>query len=147
MKISSGLIGEKQLRMQDHRAGHANELLLASGKLIGKQIFLADDVEAVERIADQADALFVGNVLVGERHLEIFKHGQVVDQVIALEHKSDVGFVQLVASFVVQLVNGFAQKKIFAAPGAVQHADNAEQRGFPGARRPHDGYKLARLNI
>src|SRR5450432_3335475 len=123
MKISGGLIGEKQFRMQDYRAGHANELLLASRKLIGKQIFFADDVKAIESIADQADAFLVRNVLVGERYFKVFEHGQVVNQMIALEDKSNVGFVEFVAGFVVQLVNGFAEKKIFAAPSTVQHAD------------------------
>jgi hypothetical protein len=44
-------------------------------------------------------------------------------------------------------VNGLVEEKIFAGPGAVEHPDNAEQRGFSRARRTHDGDKFALLNF
>src|SRR3977135_723473 len=75
MKIAGGLVGEKQLWMQDDCASYANELLLASGKLIRKQIFLAHDVKAIESVADKTDTLFVRHVFIRERHFEIFENG------------------------------------------------------------------------
>src|SRR5712664_249404 len=94
MEISSRLIGEDQFRTEDHRAGHPDELLLAAGELVREKILLADDVKAIERIANQANALFVRHVLVGKRDFEIFEYRQIVDQVIALEYEDDVRFMQ-----------------------------------------------------
>jgi hypothetical protein len=99
MEISGGLVGEKQLGMQEYRASDTYELLLASGKLAGEEIFFAYDVKAIQGVANQADAFLVGDVFIRERDLEIFKDGEVVNQVIALKNKTNVGLVQLVALF------------------------------------------------
>src|SRR5205085_8056662 len=61
---------------------------------------------------------------------------------IALENKTYVLAVQLRASFTVQLVYGFFQQEVVAAPAIVEQADDAQQRGFPGPRWPHDGDKF-----
>ena len=61
----------------------------------GIEVFLADDLEAVERIGDQALALGARHVLVGEREVDVLLHGQIVEQVIALEDHADVPLGQL----------------------------------------------------
>ncbi len=50
------------------------------------------------------------DILVGEGNFEVFKDGQIVDQVIALEDEADVGLVQLVAFLDVELVDGLIEK-------------------------------------
>src|SRR6266571_5690225 len=85
MQISSRLIRKDQLRTENHRASHAHKLLLAARELVWEKVFLAHDVEAIERVANQAHPLFVRHILVGERNLEILEHRQIVDQVIALK--------------------------------------------------------------
>src|SRR5713101_1343713 len=147
VEVAGGLVGEDELGILDDRASDANELLLAAGKLVGEEIFFADDVEAVEDIANQADALFVGDIFVGERDFEIFEDGEIVDEVIALEDEADVGFVQLVAFLDVEFVDGLIVKIVFAVPRAVEHADDAEQRGFSGTGRSHEGDEFAGLNV
>src|SRR5216683_3654597 len=147
VKITGGFVSQNELGILNHRAGHADELLLAAGKLIGEKVFLADNVEAVEDVADQADALLVRNVFVRKRDFEVLEDGEIVDQVIALEDEADVGFVQLVAFFDVEFVHRLIEEIVFAAPRAVQHANDAEQRGFPRAGRAHEGYELTGLNI
>src|SRR6266404_205506 len=57
VQISGWLIGKDELRTENHGSRHPDELLLASGKLIREEILLADNVEAVEGITNQADAL------------------------------------------------------------------------------------------
>src|SRR6266849_1891956 len=147
VQVAGGLVGEDELGILDDRAGDAHELLLAAGKLVGEEIFFADDVEAVEDVADQAHALFVGNILVGERDFKVLEDGEIVDQVVALKDEADIGFVQLVAFFDVEFVHRLIEEIVFAAPRAVQHANDAEQRGFPRAGRAHEGYELTGLNI
>src|SRR5712692_6139710 len=147
MKISSRLIGEDQLRTENHRASHANELLLAARELAREQVFLSNDMEAIERVANQTNTLLVRHVLVGKRDLEIFEYRQIVDQVIALKHETDVRLMQLVPLLDVEFVHAFAEEVIVPAPRAIQHSDDAQQRGLSRARRAHDGYKFTRLNI
>src|SRR5258708_23015883 len=71
MEISGRLISKDQLRAENHRARHAHKLLLAAGALAREQLFLSHNVEAIERIANQANALLVRHILVGERHFQI----------------------------------------------------------------------------
>src|ERR1700746_3426314 len=147
MEVPGGLIGKDQLRVHNHGAGDAHELLLPAGKLIGEQILLAHDVEAIQSIANPADAFLMGDVLVGKRYFEIFKYREIVDQVIALKDKPNVGFVQFIAFFDVEPVNRLRIEVVFAGPCAIEHSDDAEQRGFSRAGRAHDGDKSARLNL
>src|ERR1700722_3386992 len=41
VQAAGGLVGENELGTADHGAGHGHDLLLTSGKLIGKESFLA----------------------------------------------------------------------------------------------------------
>ena len=147
MEVAGRFVGKDQLWIHDYRAGYAHKLLLAAGKLVRKQIFLAHNVETVERVTNQAHALLARHVLVGKRYLKVFEYRQIVDQVIALEDKTHVCFVQFVALFYVQFVDGLSVKIKFAGPRAVQHADNAQQSGLSCPGRPHDGDKLRRLDV
>src|SRR6266436_5765623 len=147
VQVARRLVGEDKLGILDDRARDAHKLLLAAGKLVGEEIFFADDVEAVENVADQADAFLVRNVFVGERYFEVLEDREIVDQVVALKDEADIGFVQLVALFDVEFVDRLIKEIVFAAPRAVQHANDAEQRGFPRAGRAHEGYELTGLNI
>src|SRR6266436_157348 len=147
MQIPSRLVGENQLRTKDYRTRHAHKLLLAAGKLIREEVFLADYVEAIQRVANQADAFLVRHILVGKWYFQIFKHRQIVDQVIALKHEPDVCFMQLIALLDVEFVDRFAKKVIVPSPRAVEHSHDAQQGGFPGPRWPHNRNELAGLNI
>src|SRR6266446_9404340 len=44
VQVAGRLVGEDELGILDDRARDANELLLAAGKLVGEEIFFADDV-------------------------------------------------------------------------------------------------------
>ena len=54
MEIARRLVGEEKLGSLNYRPRHADQLLLSTGELIRKQIFLADNVEAIQSVADQA---------------------------------------------------------------------------------------------
>src|SRR5712692_3740749 len=147
MEVARRLVSENELRVHDQGARHGDKLLLSAGKLAREKVFLADDLKAVERIAHQAGTLFVRHVLIGERDIEVLEHREIVNQVVALKHKSDVALVQLVALLDVELVHRLVEEVILAAPGAVEHPDDAQKRGFTRARGPHNGDKLARQNV
>ena len=57
VEVAGRLVGEEQLRAGNDGAGHRDELLLAAGELAGKEVLLADQLEAVERVADERGPL------------------------------------------------------------------------------------------
>src|ERR1700676_2321014 len=98
--------------MQDNRASDTHKLLLTYGKLVVEQILFSYDVKPVQSIAHQAHAFLMRNIFIREGHLQIFKHGQIVDQVIALKNKTDVRLVKFITLLGVQLVDRLAKKEI-----------------------------------
>ena len=134
------------LRAGDHGSGDADELLLTAGQLTRIEIFLADDLKAIEHVGDQRLAILPGDVAVRERHLEVLVDRQVVQQVVALEDEADVALVQLGPLLGRQPMHGLTEKVVLAGPRRVVHAEDVEQRRLAGARRSHDRDELARLN-
>ena len=57
MEVAGGFVGEDHFGAGDHGAGDADELLLATGELVGVKVLFADDVEAVEGVGDDAFVL------------------------------------------------------------------------------------------
>ena len=55
----------------DDRAGNADQLLLSAGKLAGVEIFLADNLETVERVGHHALPLAARNVFIGKRQVDV----------------------------------------------------------------------------
>jgi hypothetical protein len=103
--------------------------------------------KAIEHVGDDALAFRLAHVAIGERQLDVLVDCQVVEQVIALEDEPDVALLQCGALLGGQRVNRMAHQVILAAPGAVVHAEDVQQRGLAGARRSHDGDELTRLDV
>src|SRR5947209_3502584 len=143
VEIPRRLVGEEELRVVYDCAGDGDELLLAAGELVWEEVFLADYLEAVERVGDERLRFGALHVAVGERHFEILSHGETVYEVVALEDEADVVLVERGALSGLHLVDGLLHEKIFAAPRAVEEAEYGEQRRLPRTRRPHDGDELA----
>ena len=54
MEIACRLVREDKLGSLNYGPRHADQLLLSTGELIREQVFLADNVEAVQGVANQA---------------------------------------------------------------------------------------------
>jgi hypothetical protein len=104
-------------------------------------------VEAVERVGDQALAILPRHVAVGERHVEVFGDGQVVERVVALEHEAAVLLVQVASLFRCERVDGLSREAVLAAPLGVVHAEDVQERRPARARRSHDGDEFAVRDI
>ena len=87
------------------------------------------------------------HVAVGERQLDVLVDRQVVEQVIALKDEADVPLLQRGAILGGERVNRMPHQVVLAAPGAVVHAEDVEQRRLAGARRSHDRDELAWLDV
>ena len=143
MQIAGGLVRQNHLGIGDDRACDADQLLLPARELIREQVLLADHLEAVQSIRHDGLALAAADVAVGERNLEVLVHRQRIEQVVALEHESEVLLVNLVAVLFAQRMDRVIEEMILAGPGGIVHSDQVQQRGFSGAGGSHDGDELA----
>jgi hypothetical protein len=126
MKIPCGLIGQNDARISSYSSCDAYQLLLSTGQLVRKKIFLPDDLKAVEYVAHNGRTLGPGHISIRERHVNILLHRQVVEQVILLKHEADVSSAQLCAPFTIELVHGLIKKEKITYPTIIKHAENAE---------------------
>ena len=146
MQIAGGLIGEKQRGRVDDGARDADELLLAAGELIGKQILLGHDLKAVEYVGDHAGALLGGQILVGERQIDVLGHGEVVEQVVALEDHADALAGEFGALLAVERVHRRSPNQYSPSQLSSSKCQHIQQRRFPCSGWAHHGDKLALAN-
>ena len=128
MEIAGGLVGEQERGRMHNCAGDAHELLLAAGELRRKEIFLGNDLKAVENFGDHALAFFLGQVLVGERQVDVLGDGEVVEEVIALEDHADALAGEVGALLAIERVGGRFAEPVFAEPAVVEKSEHVEQR-------------------
>src|ERR1051326_6640737 len=147
MEIAGRLVGQEQFRIRDDRPGDADQLLLATGKLTWIQIFFSNNLKTIERIGHDCGAFMLADFAVGKRDLEVLVNGQVIEQMILLKDEPDLFVSERGAFFRLQMMNADTAEIIFAAPAVIVHAEEVEDRGFPGAGRAHDRDKLAFLDV
>src|SRR5437868_6313263 len=128
MQIPSRLVGQNQLRVGNHRAGNADQLLLATRELARVKVLLSDDVKFIERVADDRIASRLVDVTVRKRDVEILVNGEVVEEMVGLENKADLFVAKRGALFRFQVVDGHIIEEKFAAPGVIVHAEDVEER-------------------
>src|SRR5205823_5393833 len=118
------------------------KLLLTARQLARIEILLADDLKAVEDVGDDRSALVLLDVPVRERHVEVLGDREISEQVVLLKHEADVLLVDGNAVLRAHRVDRVAEAVVLSAPCAVDHPDDAEQRGLARARWPHHGDEL-----
>src|SRR5262249_43074442 len=147
VEVPRRLVGEEELGPPDEGPRDGDELLLAAGELRRVEILLRDDVEAVERVGDQAGALRALDVLVGEREVEVLGDRQIVQQVVALEDEPDVALVKGRALLRTERVDRMSEEVELARPGGVEHAEDPEEGRLARARGTHDGDELSLRDV
>jgi len=85
--------------------------------------------------------------LIREGYVEVFVDRQRIEQVIALKDEAEELLVKLHPVLLVHLVDGMVHQIVLAGPITVVHAEEMQQRGFAGSRRPHDGDELAFFDV
>ena len=130
VKIASGLVGEDQFRVRDHRAGDADKLLLSARQLPRIKVLLSHDVKAIERVADNGIAPGLVHVAIGKGNVQVFVDGEIVEQMISLENKADLLVPKRGAFLWFEIVDRHVLEKIFAAPSVVVHAEDVKKRGL-----------------
>ena len=146
IEIAGRLVGEKQARRVDQRAGDGDALLLAAGELARRVALAIAEAEkcsaARARSMRSARRCRPGGGVV-ERQADILERAGARQQVEALEHEAealaaDAGEVRLA-----QRRDIDALEEVMAAGRPVEAAENGHQRRLARTRRAHDGDELA----
>src|SRR5207244_11142460 len=110
--------------------------LLAARKLARQMFRAVRHADAFERRRHALTAFLGSHPAIGERELHVLEHGQVSDEIEALEYKANLtladagplGGAQFGAVTPVQLVRPMS--------GRVEQAENREKRGLTATGRP-----------
>ena len=88
-RLPVGSSARISLRVGDQGAGDGDALLLAAGKLLRPVAGAVADADPLQRLGDALLPL-AAVLAIEQRHLDILLHGQIVDQVEALEDEADM---------------------------------------------------------
>src|SRR5439155_26228558 len=99
VQVSGWFISEQKLRLGDDRSRNADQLLLSAGKLTRIQILFADDLKTVEDVRYHRGAFALFVVAIRQRDIEVLVNREIIEQVILLEHESDLLIPQRGAFF------------------------------------------------
>ena len=84
-----------------------------------------------------------GQVLVGERQVDVLGDGKIVEQVITLEDHADALAGKVGALLAVELVHRRLAEPVLAQPAVVEQREHVQQRRLPCSRWSHDGDEFA----
>ena len=90
VEVAGGLVGEQDRGIADERARHRDALLLAARELAGQVLRAVRHADALERLVTRFSRSAGRHAAVGERQLDVLVHGEIADQVEALEDEPDL---------------------------------------------------------
>ena len=126
MQVAGGLVGQQQRRRVNHGPRNAYQLLLPAGELAWIEVLFGHDLKAVENVSHHPLALVGGKVLVTQWQIDVFGHGQIVQQVIALEDHADALAGQVGALLAIELVHRRFAKPVLALPPVVEQRQHVQ---------------------
>src|SRR5690606_5017069 len=84
---------------------------------------------------------------IDKRQLDVFKDGEFVDQIKALEYETDIMLAQIGALAFVELRHFNIIKEVATAVEIVKQSDDIEQGRLSTSGRTHNGHELAFFHI
>src|SRR5438874_241322 len=90
VEVSGGLVGEQDERIARHRARDRDALLLSARELAGHVPRAMRHPHPLERVVDALLSVGRRHATISQRKFDVFRDGQVADQVEALEDEPDV---------------------------------------------------------
>src|SRR5690606_16111915 len=147
VEVARRLVGEDERRRGHDGAGDRDALLLPARELLREVVAAVRHADALEgRLRAELPLLGV-EVEVEQRELDVLVDRQLVDEVEALEDEADGAAAEAGAPALGEPGRGVPVEPVLPAGGAVEQAEDVEERGLPAPRRPHDGDELAALDL
>src|SRR6185437_10699389 len=90
VEVAGRLVRENQLRIAHHGAGYGDPLLLAARELRGLVLLARPQIDQLQNFTHAGLALPTRYVLIEQRQLDVLEHREIVDEIEALEHETQV---------------------------------------------------------
>ena len=111
----SGSSSSSTAGLQHQRPGQRDPLLLAAGQLARAPLGERGQLDQVQRLADPAGHLGLGQLAVAQAERHVVEHGQEREQRVALEHRVDVALVRRDAGHVDAVEQDLARGRLLEA--------------------------------
>ncbi len=147
VEVTGRFVGEDDLGFGHYGPGNGHALLLAARKLLWKVVAAVHDVHAFELSLHLLFAIGSGCFQVQQREFHVFIHGQFVNQVEGLKHKTDVAFAEIGAVALAHFGHFGAKKVVLALAGIVEQSEDIEQGRLSATGRAHHRHELAGLDF
>ena len=147
VEVAGRLVREQDERLAGDGARDGDALLLTAGELARQVLRAMRHADALERRLDALLALGRLHAAVGERQLDVLEHGEIADQVEALEDEPDLAVADARALRGGQLGDRPAVQQVLPFGRRVEQAENRQQRRLAAARRPGDRDVLALADL
>src|SRR6185437_3607975 len=133
IEVARRLVRQNQLRIAHHRASHSYALLLSTRELRGFVLLPRPQVHELQHLAHASLALPTRYVLIEQRQLDVLEHREIVDEIEALEHETQVPASNLHQPRLRIAGHVLAAEEVFTIGGRIDHAHDIQQSGFPAA--------------
>src|SRR5208337_4363462 len=90
VQVACRLVGQQKRGLVNDSARDADQLLLSAGKLVGKKVFLGDDLKMIQGFGNHTLALAAWNVFIGQGKIDVLLHSEIVEKMIALEDRYEL---------------------------------------------------------
>jgi hypothetical protein len=147
VEVTGRFVGKDDLGFGHYSPGNGNPLLLTTRKLLWEVVSAVHDVHAFELGLHLFLAVGRGCFQVQQGEFHVFVHGQLVNQVEGLEHKTDVAFAEIGAVALTHFGHFGTKKVILALAGVVEQSEDIEQGRLSATGRAHHRHELAGLDF
>src|SRR6266568_1106227 len=147
IEVAGGLVGQDDERLIDERSRDGDALLLAAGEFEGFVVQAMAQAHPLGNLRRQGAAFRLRAALVIERHLDVLDDGQLLDEIVGLENKTNARPANGGQGVVIQLGHIITAEQKTTAARTVQTAEEVEHGGLAAAGGPHDAEVVGGLNL
>ena len=146
---AGGFVGEEKFGAVDERADDGDALAFAAGELAGAVVEAVGETDVgEERLGASTGGAAAAGVGIGEGGDEdVFQHGALGQEMVRLKDEADLLVADARELEVVEAPEVFAVEEELAGGGAVEGADDVEERAFAAAGRADDGNAFAAREV
>ena len=130
VEIAGRLVGQNHMRVVDQSSRDRHPLLLSSRKLRGPVAEPAREADQLRQLEAALAAAGQRRPLVGERHLDILHHAQLLNEIVRLKNKAQIPAADARERLVVHRRHILTGEEILPRGGPIETAEHIEQRAF-----------------
>src|SRR6185437_13915273 len=147
VEIAGGLVCQQNGGLTNEGTRYGYALLLTAGKLRRIMLSAMGHPDALEHVLHALLALFCSHTAIGERQFDVFKDGEIADQIERLKNEPDLAVADARAVAERELFDRLSVNPVASVRRRIEQAQNRQQRRLAAARRAGDRKKFAALDL